>query len=366
MKDPGNTEWLESWVREALSAALEAIEPFHLEDDDTIAEMPPEIGELFLDRLDESDESAVEADRLFREAVTDSVRVAHHTGLWNARVAWLLAFWLNRDTYRRRQQFHHDEVDPLADAILRVHGRALLTCGEILTLAENGYGSGARARWRTLHEVEVTAFLLRNGDAELGSAYLDHELVQSKVLAETLLADMPANGDPEYRADLQERIEAATAVLERRGSRFARDYAWAAAVLLPGDAPGFRSLERAADAAQLRSAYRDASDFVHAGGLGTGLALTYGDDPLYVDPRDDGIPEVVCGTVEALASATDSLRWAALDVVEPFEASMIVDAILRYFEYTQRAFSHLTVPNSPAPRRDRPRPAGPIEPASSG
>lgn len=354
MTDAGDTEWLESWVRAAMSDALDAFDPARAENEDLMAEVPYDIGQLFVDLLDESDEPVVEADRSFRDSVATAVRDTHSMGLWNARVAWLLALWLNRDTYRRRQQFYSEELHPLADAILRVHGRALLTSAEILTLAEHGFGSGAIARWRTLHEVEVIAMLLRNGDSDIGSAYLDHELVQSHDLAKTLLSELQADADPTYRADLQARIDAAQAVLQKRGSKFAKDYAWAATELMSGDALNFRSLEKAADAAHMRGPYRDASDFIHAGGLGTGLALTHDDDPLYVDPRDDGIPGVVCGTVDALASVTDSLRWAASDVVEPSEAAMIADAVLRYLDYTRQAFGQQVVSKTPTPRRPRP------------
>ena len=43
--------------------------------------------------------------------------------------------------------------------LIRLHGKAVLTAREVLTLLRNGYSSGAFARWRTLHEVRVMSCL---------------------------------------------------------------------------------------------------------------------------------------------------------------------------------------------------------------
>lgn len=351
--DLGDTEWLDRWIGQAMALALESgAEPHEYEEVDQFYE---NLASVFVEHLDEADEAAMEADRSFRDGVARAIRANHSMVLWNARVAWLLSFWLNRETRRRRERFFSEELHPEAEAILRVHGRALLTCGEIFTLAEHGFGSGAVARWRTLHELEVVGYLLRNGGDELAVAYLEHEVVQSAPLAERILGELPPDADAGYRSNLAARAAAAAGIIERRGKSFARDYAWAEAVLLPGDRPSFASLERAAESADFRPVYRDASDFVHAGGFGTGLALTHEDDPLYVDPRDDRVGESVCGAVAALASLTDSLRWAAWSVLATTEAGVVVTAVHDYWDETLFEFER-SAATTAIPRRHAPGP----------
>lgn len=60
-------------------------------------------------------------------------------------------------------------------ALVRLHGKAVMTAREVMILLRSGYSSGALARWRTLHEVWVVSLLLLEGDDELSRRYLHHE-----------------------------------------------------------------------------------------------------------------------------------------------------------------------------------------------
>jgi hypothetical protein len=62
------------------------------------------------------------------------------------------------------QQYEREAAkqnDYLFDALRRLHARACLLANETLWMMEGGFASGAMARWRTLHEVAVIAFFLR-------------------------------------------------------------------------------------------------------------------------------------------------------------------------------------------------------------
>jgi uncharacterized protein DUF5677 len=55
--------------------------------------------------------------------------------------------------------FAIEENDIVFDALTRLHARSCQVSSEILTLLHNGFADGAHARWRTLHEISVIAFL---------------------------------------------------------------------------------------------------------------------------------------------------------------------------------------------------------------
>lgn len=58
------------------------------------------------------------------------------------------------------------------EAIVRLHARACRTAAESLCLLNGGYSDGATARWRSLHELAVTAMFLRE-QCRLNSARTD-------------------------------------------------------------------------------------------------------------------------------------------------------------------------------------------------
>jgi hypothetical protein len=51
----------------------------------------------------------------------------------------------------------------LIDVLARSHARACQIAEEIITLLEAGFSDGAMARWRTMHEIAVTARMRRKG-----------------------------------------------------------------------------------------------------------------------------------------------------------------------------------------------------------
>lgn len=61
------------------------------------------------------------------------------------------------------------------DLLYRLLTRACLTASEINAQLRTGHPLGARARWRTLHEIHVVATLLADGDDELTQRYIAHE-----------------------------------------------------------------------------------------------------------------------------------------------------------------------------------------------
>ena len=65
-------------------------------------------------------------------------------------------------------------------AIARLHIRACRIAEEMILLLEHGHTEGAQARWRTMHEVAVTATIIAEGGDSLAQRYFDHEAVEKK------------------------------------------------------------------------------------------------------------------------------------------------------------------------------------------
>lgn len=168
-------------------------------------------------------------------------------------------------------------------ALMILHMRACQTAMEILTLLENGLADGAYARWRTLYEVSVVAFVIDRFGDEIAERYLDHDVVSMR---EAAINDLRHEGK-EYvpgslRGDLKELEDDFKALIEKYGKSFAGQYGWASHHL-DIKAPRFCDLERAVDRTALPPDYKWSSYKVHAGisgavrGLGTigGLPLIH-------------------------------------------------------------------------------------------
>jgi Family of unknown function (DUF5677) len=83
--------------------------------------------------------------------------------------------WINAE-YRPAAASRQDQK---FEALIRLHGRGILTALEVLVLLRSGFSTGAFARWRTLHEIWVVFALLSEGDEELAHRYLAHDAVES-------------------------------------------------------------------------------------------------------------------------------------------------------------------------------------------
>jgi hypothetical protein len=66
------------------------------------------------------------------------------------------------------------EKDFQFEALIRLHAGAVRVAGEIYALLLSGFASGAHARWRTLHEIAVTALFIVQEDKQTAERYVHH------------------------------------------------------------------------------------------------------------------------------------------------------------------------------------------------
>jgi sirohydrochlorin ferrochelatase len=151
------------------------------------------------------------------------------------------------------------------EVLSRLHIRACKIADEIITLLENGFAEGARARWRTMFEVSVTALLMVEGGDLLAQRYLDHEAVERKKALDD--HDRAATISGVSGLDVAERkgIESDLArVVRKYGSAFRGMYGWAAGQLGLGNQPQFHDLQKVAGTLAMKLEYRLACLSVHA------------------------------------------------------------------------------------------------------
>lgn len=155
-----------------------------------------------------------------------------------------------------------------ARVLIDLHARSCQVLYEIITLIEGGFADGAMARCRTLHEIAVTAMFLQQGDEDLTTRYIDHQIVESwKAVQKHLkyqgrIAERPPSLKAQQKLKLQY-----DSVISKYREEFKEQYGWAAAWLRKGR-PTFADIELSVDLDHLRPYYQLASHPVHANSKG--------------------------------------------------------------------------------------------------
>jgi hypothetical protein len=195
----------------------------------------------------------------------------------------------------------------LVDVLRRSHARACQITAEILALLEGGFADGAMARWRTLHEVAVTASFIAEHGEEIAERYVLHQGVESKRAADEYQKCQPRLGCEPLDAKELKAIQASfDKVIAKFGEDFGKgQYGWAAHHLkIPR--PNFAQIEAAAKIDHLRAYYRMASHNVHANPKGVffKLGLARETPLLLAGPSNAGLADPGQGAALSLMQVT--------------------------------------------------------------
>lgn len=153
----------------------------------------------------------------------------------------------------------------LVEVQTRLHARACQVTEEVLCLLESGFGEGALARWRTLHEISVISDVILEGAEETAKRYVDHHSIEALRAAEEYQRlHKRLKYRPISAAKLAMMRQNASKNISTYGKQFASQYGWSAD-LLKMQRPTFVDLEKRAHSDHYRSHYKWASDGVHAG-----------------------------------------------------------------------------------------------------
>ncbi|HEY0607202.1 MAG TPA: DUF5677 domain-containing protein [Herpetosiphonaceae bacterium] len=216
--------------------------------------------------------------------------------------------------YRDQAVKDHDLV---FEALTRLHARACQVAQEVLVLLRSGFADGAHARWRTLHEITVVAWFVKEKGNDVANRYLLHEHIESY---------KAALQHQKYYARLGQRPISTQAIARLKtthdqlitqfGPTYKKNYGWASAALAHPD-PKFDDIEQAVAFDHWRPYYKLASHNVHANPKGAmyRLGLPPNSPPsLLAGPSDAGLSDPGHGTLISLAQITTALLTTHVNI----------------------------------------------------
>jgi hypothetical protein len=199
------------------------------------------------------------------------------------------------------------------EILTRLQARGCQVTSEIITLLSTGYADGAMARWRTLHEIAVTASFLHKCGESAAERYYFHQAVETYRAAMQYEKYRDRLG---YEAippnEISEKEEAYKKVVARYGKDYSHKYGWASSFLDKSN-PNFADIEESVDVEYIRPYYKMASYNVHATSRGAffRLGLMPEIQLLLTGPTDFGLADP--GRYSALTLALIDSTLVTLD-----------------------------------------------------
>ena len=261
---------------------------------------------------------------------------------------WAAAFDLYevvlRIAFEAGTDFGETRAERLGDrrvfvVLTRLHARGCRIAEEILVLLKNGYGQGALARWRTLHEVtSVAMFIAKHGES-VAERYLAHEVVETWRATREYERCAPALGyEPLAEGELDEVSQQVEVLVERFAKRFKEPYGWAADALdrdvEARGLSGFAAIEKVVELDHLRAHYRFASHPTHGNPKGVLFNPDFSGDGVLAGPSPEGLADPGHCALISLTQLTATLLVLDSGPSMP----VVIGAMLRLGEEAGAAF----------------------------
>jgi len=253
-------------------------------------------------------------------------------------VAWDVAQEAGARFVAKHQAQAAQEHDVAFGVLTRLHGRACHIASEVYSLLRAGQATAAMARWRSLHEVSVVCYLIREHGNRLAQRYLDHEVVESlKALNdyESYRERLGAEPlEPGLKQRLQDRLTALSK-LAMYGPNFEDDYGWAYEIV-GTKKPKIWQLEKLVHLDHMRPYYRLASHGVHLNpkGITFQLEKPYPENRMVMEGSNAGLADPGQRALISLSQCTITLIASKPDV----EVLTTATALLRIVDDACAAF----------------------------
>lgn len=261
---------------------------------------------------DHQEEIAVFEDRLRKDwgwgRPIDLFEISILTHLWMGRV-------INNDI--REEQLEIEEDNYSYEALLRLHARGVQVARETSELIKRGYANGALSRWRSLHELSVTAkFIQENGE----------EVAERFIVYNDLKSYYDAKVYHSYQEDLGFDIVSSEELrdLEIRKDEIRKEYGnpiddngwgwgWAAEEF-PENSATFSRIEESTGLDEYRPYYKLASNTIHGSSKGVltsiDMSIPAKEGPystVFAGPTNTGFTDPAQLTLLSLQELTESL-----------------------------------------------------------
>lgn len=194
-------------------------------------------------------------------------------------------------------------------ALMHLHASGCLVASEILSLLESGYGSGANARWRSLHEVAAYSMFIKKHGQQTAERYLRHSHIkdwEDMPAVDGLLKASGGEGFIQEEREMLERLKAQ--LLITYGLDFSGGHGWAKGAYPTKGRLGFKDIAEDVGLGSLESFYRAASHVVHPTWNGVqdndGLPSELANGALLAGPSEHGLWTPAMLTTRSLYAVT--------------------------------------------------------------
>lgn len=233
--------------------------------------------------------------------------------------------------------------DYVFDVLTRLHARGCQVSYEILALLKAGLPDGAHARWRTLHEIAVIAFFIKDQGSVVAKRYLQHEIIETYKEALAYQEHCRRLGyEPLSAKELEAIRKKYEEMLATYGKDFREEYGWVPSSIL--SARNLAEIEKHVKLGHLRPYYRMASQNVHSGPKGIGVKLGLPrvgshKSRLLAGPSNYGLADPGQGAAISLNQITTCL----LSTKTTFERASIMKAMQKLVMQIDPAFVEVQV-----------------------
>lgn len=239
------------------------------------------------------------------------------------------------DSYRSEAVNNSDLV---FDIIVRLHARACHISKEILCLLTSGYADGAHARWRALHEVNVTARFIAKHGPECAERFYYHDIVDSYTgMVEHKKYEDRLNEKAPVQEEIDECKKEYDALHTKYGKTYLEHNGWASYIFSNRPRVGFAAIEKDVGLDHMRPYYKWASQNIHSGskGMRNRLGLCEAkEDILLVGQSNSGMTGPAHATAISLCQITHTLL-----MLEPtFDHVVLMQIISNYEENVGQTF----------------------------
>ncbi len=201
-----------------------------------------------------------------------------------------------------------EEQNLVFDLVVSLHARACQISQEILCLMKSGFADAAHARWRALHEVNVTAKFIAKHGQECAERFHFHDVVDSYdgMREHRKYEDRLNEKAPEQQV-IDECKAEYESLIQHYGKKFSGHYGWAAYLFPEHNRVGFGAIEKDVQLDHMRPYYKWASLNIHSGSKGTRNRLGLNEateDILLVGQSNSGMADPAHATAISLGQIT--------------------------------------------------------------